>query len=241
MEDLRRIWFPTRTCESEKGVSLRYKSVQLKYFGGMILALGVFICISFLLLGLEHFCYRHHRRVINPLQEKVQTWREAGRRNALVDPLHIQQVQRQQKKRKLAIIPVLKKKRGGSVGDMSIISDGEDELILTRMRMRGLRRDQRERGDFGPSLPPKVCVENEELDESFGLSPHRRSLSDIISVRSTHQSITPVDVYENGSERNRQLSMTPFPQREGSLLAHSQHLVADETEKKNFLLGVSLK
>lgn len=152
-------WFPSSICGTEKANSQRgYVSVELKYFGGLIFLLAIFICITFCLLGLEHFCYRHHRRVINPLQDKIQVWRDgkaAGRRNAVIDPNDISEIKKLQKKKiqvrkkskisKISKISIatktIKSAASRSPSVSSVISEGEDELI--RMRMREAERGKK--------------------------------------------------------------------------------------------------
>ena len=134
---LKEKWFPDM-CTYNSSNNIVYEAVELNYFGGLILVLGLFCLITFGLLGLEHFCYRHHRRLINPIQDKVQVWRDskmAGRRNALIDPADLQKLQKSFRKK---FYVSENNDNDNSDDEDSVISEGEEELI--RMKMANQRR-----------------------------------------------------------------------------------------------------
>lgn len=134
---LKEKWFPD-ICKYNSSNNIVYEAVELNYFGGLILVLGLFSLITFGLLGLEHFCYRHHRRLINPIQDKVQVWRDskmAGRRNALIDPADLQKLQKSFKKK---FYVSQNNNNDNSDDEDSVISEGEEELI--RMKIANQRR-----------------------------------------------------------------------------------------------------
>lgn len=128
-------WFPA-SC-SQDAISTQYEGVEINYFGGLIFILGVCLLISIVLLGLELFIYRHHRRVINPIQDKVQVWRELKyqRRNAIIDPNDISYLQSLHKK---GLIKTESTESDGAskTNESSSdddISEGEEELIRMRL------------------------------------------------------------------------------------------------------------
>ena len=134
---LKEKWFPD-ICKYNSSNNIVYEAVELNYFGGLILVLGLFSLITFGLLGLEHFCYRHHRRLINPIQDKVQVWRDskmAGRRNALIDPADLQKLQKSFRKK---FYVSQNNNNDNSDDEDSVISEGEEELI--RMKIANQRR-----------------------------------------------------------------------------------------------------
>ena len=138
IEDLYKKWFPS-SC-ANNGTSSEYEPVQINYFGGLFFILLLVLILSLFLLGGEHFCYRHHRRVINPIQDKVQVWREtkaAERRNAIINPDDISRLQQLHQNGMLGRKDSVESAQSSSEGD---ISEGEEELIRMRLGRRNVTR-----------------------------------------------------------------------------------------------------
>ncbi|XP_066917623.1 glutamate receptor ionotropic, NMDA 3A-like [Clytia hemisphaerica] len=138
IEDLYKKWFPF-SC-ANNGTSSEYEPVQINYFGGLFFILLLVLILSLFLLGGEHFCYRHHRRVINPIQDKVQVWRETKateRRNAIINPDDISRLQQLHQNGMLGQKDPVESAESSSEGD---ISEGEEELIRMRLGRRNVTR-----------------------------------------------------------------------------------------------------
>jgi len=135
IDDIYKKWFPAACANNGTG-STEYEAVQINYFGGLIFILTLFLIVSIVLLGGEHFCYRHHRRVINPIQTKVQVWRETKateRRNAIINPDDINYLQHLHQNGMIGVKTSNDESECSSEGD---ISEGEEELIRMRLGRR---------------------------------------------------------------------------------------------------------
>ena len=84
MDELNKKWL-TSACSKATNQTVLLESLRLEYFGGVYVLLAVSLGISIVLLGTEHLYFRHHKRVVDPLQEALKSWKEkrGGRRNAL--------------------------------------------------------------------------------------------------------------------------------------------------------------
>ena len=145
IEDIYKKWFPV-SCGANNNTNSQYEPVEINYFGGLFFILLLFLAISILLLGGEHFCYRHHRRVINPIQDKVMVWREtkaAERRNAIINPADISYLQQMHISGKLggaARKSSTKSNQSSESSSEGDISEGEEEMIRMRLGRRNIPR-----------------------------------------------------------------------------------------------------
>ena len=144
IEDLYKKWLPV-SC-TDNSTNSQYEPVQINYFGGLFFILLLFLLISMCLLGGEHFCYRHHRRLINPIQDKMQVWREtkaAERRNAIINPADISYLQQLHMDGKLGGA-ARKNSAQSNQSSQSLsegdISEGEEEMIRMRLGRRKIPR-----------------------------------------------------------------------------------------------------
>ena len=137
IEEIYQKWFPAACANNGTG-STEYEPVQINYFGGLIFILTMFLIVSIVLFGGEHFCYRHHRRVINPIQTKVQVWRETKateRRNAIINPEDINYLQQLHQNGMIGTTNACNNSDAESSSDGDI-SEGEEELIRMRLGRR---------------------------------------------------------------------------------------------------------
>ena len=122
IDDIYRRWISDVCIRNSTSTPMRYARLKMEYFGGLIFVLALFIIASLLLLGAEHFCHRHHRRVINPIQDAVQAWQDqkARRRNALIDAKDIAAITKRCKGGKLQI-------NGQTPGGKNATTDSDSE------------------------------------------------------------------------------------------------------------------
>ena len=171
ISELYKKWFPASCSQNTTG-NVNYSSLKVNYFGGLIFILGLCLVVSLALLGIEHFCFRHRSRVINPIQDKVQIWREskiAGRRNALIDPEDISRLQKLQAQKIQSV------DESDDNDSLSCISEREEELILARMRSGRMSESIAVRRDLDGNVPSKdlftIGTAFEASDFNIQISP----------------------------------------------------------------------